>query len=423
MINQLVERVASRAHARAVAGTAGANVAITLIGSLGGLFIARVLGPTGRGDLVIVLQWPAMIGTMAGVAVNQATCYWMSKRPSEARSIMWTAATAALLTGLIVAVAGPWMASAIGRNDQVVRSMTFIFALSPLYIAGGVWMSALQATTITGWNVARVTQPLFYLAGVTCLWGAGALTLTGAVGAFAGSLIVQALCSLMLARREVGHYRHPELRLLRPLYAYGAKVWFAIVPVLLNVSVDQLVLSVWPGVTAAALGNYVLGVSLSNLVLPVTQAFGTVAFPRIARAQGEADARQIERWSLVGAAAAATVIVAAVCALAPLLVPVVFGNGYRRSIVVLWLLAPGAVFLAINQVLAGILLGRGRPLFMSAAEGIGVVFTVVLLVVLIPRFGIRGAAVTSTVTYGAVMVLLFWGIHRARVSGSQREVS
>ena len=67
MINQLVERVASRPHARAVAGTAGANVAITLIGSLGGLFIARVLGPTRRGDLVIILQWPAIIGTMAGI--------------------------------------------------------------------------------------------------------------------------------------------------------------------------------------------------------------------------------------------------------------------------------------------------------------------------------------------------------------------
>jgi O-antigen/teichoic acid export membrane protein len=227
----------------------------------------------------------------------------------------------------------------------------------------------------------------------------------------------------MLARREVGHYCRPELTLLRPLYTYGAKVWLAAVPVLLNVSVDQLVLSVWPGVTAAELANYVLAVSLSNLVLPVTQAFGTVAFPRIARAHGEADAQRIARWSLVGAAASAAVIIAVACALAPVLVPVVFGNGYRSSIVALWLLAPGAVFLAMNQVLAAILQGRGRPLFMSAAEGIGAVFTVALLAALIPRFGIRGAAVASTITYGAVMVFLFWGIHRARVSETQREAS
>jgi len=207
------------------------------------------------------------------------------------------------------------------------------------------------------------------------------------------------------------------------MYAYGSKVWLSTVPRFVNVSVDQLVLSVWPGVTAAELGNYVVAVSLSSLVLPVSQAFGSVAFPRIARAHSEADALRIERVSLAGAGVSATVIIAAVCALAPVLVPVVFGNGYQNSIAVLWLLAPGAVFLAMNQVLGDILQGRGRPLVISVAEGIGAVVTVVLLAALIPPFGIRGAAVASTVAYGVVMVLLLWATHRARVSRPDHVVS
>lgn len=422
-INRFVKRVSSRPHARSVAGTAGANIASTLIGSLGGLLLARVLGPTHRGDLVTILVWPAMTASIASLGIDQATCYWMSKRPREGRAIMSTAVIAGLLTGLVIAVAGPWIASAIGRNDQVVRSLTFLFALSPLYIASGVWLSALQATSIIRWNVARLTQPLVYLAGVLCFWGTGALTLTGAVGAFAGSLVVQSLYSLMSARREVGHHCRPELGLLRPLYSYGSKVWLSTVPRFVNISVDQLVLSVWPGVTAAELGNYVLAVSLSSLALPVSQAFGSVAFPRIARAHSEADALRIERVSLVGTGVSAAVIIAAVCALAPVLVPVVFGNGYQNSIAVLWLLAPGAVFLAMNQVLGDILQGRGRPLLVSIAEGIGSVVTVVLLAALIPSFGIRGAAVASTVAYGVVMVFLLWATRRARVSRPDHVVS
>ena len=418
--NWLVQRGGSRLHARAVAGTAGTNIAITLASSLGGLFLARVLGPTHRGDLVTILQWPAMIGSMASVGVTQATCYWMSKRPREARSIMSTAVTTALLTGLVVAVAGPWMASAIGRNDQVVRSLTFTFALSPLYIAGGVWMSALQASSIVRWNVARLAQPLVYLAGVICLWGAGGLTLTGAVGAFVGSMVVQSLYVVMSARREVGHLRRPELELLRPLYAYGSKVWLSTVPRLVNVSVDQLVLSVWPGVTAAELGNYAVAVTLSQLVLPVSQAFGSVAFPRIARAHGEADARRIGRLSLAGAAVSATVIIVPVCVLAPVFVPVLFGSGFQSSILALWLLAPGAVFLAMNGVLGDVLQGRGRPLVISVGEGIGALCTVVLLAVLIPPFGIQGAAVASSITYGVVMVFLFWEMRRSRTSRATR---
>jgi O-antigen/teichoic acid export membrane protein len=106
-----------------------------------------------------------------------------------------------------------------------------------------------------------------------------------------------------------------------------------------------------------------------------------------------------------------------------MLVPVVFGNGFRSSIVALWLLAPGAVSLAMNQVLGSILQGRGRPLVLSIGEGVGAVFTVALLAALIPPFGIRGAAVASTVSYGVVMVILLWGVRRARVSSSTPEVS
>jgi len=192
---------------------------------------------------------------------------------------------------------------------------------------------------------------------------------------------------------------------------------------LVNVSLDQLLLSVWPGVTAAELGNYAVAVLLSQLVMPVSQALGSVAFPRIAQAHGEAGVRRIERLSLAGTAVSATVTIAAVSAMAPILVPVVFGSGFRSSIVALWLLAPGAVFLAMNQVLGSILQGRGRPLVISIGQGIGAVFTLALLTTLIPRFGIRGAAVASTVAYGVVMVVLLRGLRRARVSSSNSEKS
>jgi hypothetical protein len=54
-IHGLKERAVNRPHARAAAGTASTNVAITLLGSVAGLLFARVLGPTYRGDLAVIL--------------------------------------------------------------------------------------------------------------------------------------------------------------------------------------------------------------------------------------------------------------------------------------------------------------------------------------------------------------------------------
>ncbi len=416
IIHRLKERVANRPHARAVAGTASTNVAITLLGSAAGLLFARVLGPTYRGDLAVILQWPATIGTLASVGITESTCYFVARRPIEARSIMWTATAAALLTGLVLAIAGPWIASVIGRNDQVVEPLTWIFALSPLYIAGGVWLSTLQATSIRHWNVSRLSQPLIYFFGAVVLWWVGALTLVGAVVVFAASLVIQSLYLLIRSRHEVGSFSRPQARWLGPLYGYGTKVFLTTVPRLVNWNLDLLLLSIWPGVTAAKLGNYVVAVSLSSLVSPVAQAFGSIAFPRIARAHEESDRQRIERLSLIGTGVSSGLIITAVCVAAPVVVPVLLGHGYHSSIVALWILAPGAIFLAMNQTLTAILQGRGRPLVASVAEGIGAICTVLLLTLLIPHFGINGAAAASTMAYGITMSYLLWERHRTRVS-------
>jgi O-antigen/teichoic acid export membrane protein len=257
---------------------------------------------------------------------------------------------------------------------------------------------------------------VLYLLGIIVLWAVGKLTLTGVVAAFAVSLIAQTGYSAVVAIRLVGRQSRPDRSLIAPLYGYGAKAWLARMPELINVNVDQLVLSVLPAVAVAQLGNYTVAASLSWLALPASVAFGSVAFPRIARASDEREARRIERISLRGAAVIAGGTIGLVCVLAPFLVPKLFGAGYRDAIFALWLLAPGTVFLALDRVLGDLLQGRGQPLMRSIGQGLGAILTIVLLLILIPPFGIRGAAAASSVTYAAVFVFLMWALRHARRS-------
>jgi len=399
---------------RATAGTAGVNVSIMLVGSVGGLFLARALGPTYRGDLVTILQWPAMIGAVVSLGITQSTVYWISRRPDKATAFMSTAVAASLATGLAVAALGPWIASMIARNAEVRNDLALVLALTPVYIAGGVWMASLQATSIRRWNLTRALQPIAYLVAVVSLWSLGKLTLFTVVAAFGVSLLGQTIFAAIVARQVVGRHSLPDRSLLGPLYSYGAKLWLSSVPQLVTVSVDQLVLSVWPTVLPAQLGNYTVAVSLSWLALPAATAFGSVAFPRIARIAGTGSTLRIERLSLIGGGLTAAAAIGAICILAPYVIPNLFGSGYRDAIVALWLLAPGTVFLALNRVLGDVLQGHGRPLIRSAGEGVGAVITVALLLTLIPSYGIRGAAVASSITYAAVFLFLLVGRYRVR---------
>jgi Na+-driven multidrug efflux pump len=78
----------------------------------------------------------------------------------------------------------------------------------------------------------------------------------------------------------------------------------------------------------------------------------------------------------------------------------------------LWILTPAGVFLACSQVTGDVLRGRKRPLVVARAQGLAAVFTVVLLVALLPVAGVYGAAIASSVAYGVALVMMLLSLRR-----------
>jgi O-antigen/teichoic acid export membrane protein len=86
-------------------------------------------------------------------------------------------------------------------------------------------------------------------------------------------------------------------------------------------------------------------------------------------------------------------------------VPLVFGPGFRASVPLVWLLAPGGALLACGQVCGDLLRGHGDPLAVARAQTAGAVTTVALLALLLPTFGVAGAAIASTGSAAVALVL------------------
>jgi O-antigen/teichoic acid export membrane protein len=78
----------------------------------------------------------------------------------------------------------------------------------------------------------------------------------------------------------------------------------------------------------------------------------------------------------------------------------------------LWILTPGGIFLACGQVTANVLRGLNRQLVVARAEGIALIFTLVLLAALLPAIGVAGAAIASTVPYGVSLGLMLRHLRR-----------
>jgi O-antigen/teichoic acid export membrane protein len=89
-----------------------------------------------------------------------------------------------------------------------------------------------------------------------------------------------------------------------------------------------------------------------------------------------------------------------------LFLPLVFGERFRPSIAVVWLLLPGTVALSLGRVGVSDLAGRGKSGYSSVFSITALVVTVALDLILIPRLGIQGAALASSAAYFTNTILI-----------------
>lgn len=400
-----------------IARTATFNVAAAMAAAASGVILARALGPTARGEYAAVVAWSGVLLVIGEVGQGGAVCFYVAREPLAARDYIATSRTMMLVTGGLAVAAGLLLAPVLADgNPGLAQAYQIAFAGAAITFIGTSYTFALQARSISQWNLVRLSQPVLGLALAIVLWRLRLLTLHVVLYVLAGTVAVQLGYAYYLCRRCGLAPGRTRVALVRPLAAYGLSQLAAVTPTSVNLLLDQLILSQL--VPPAALGRYAIAASVTLVAVPLVSAIGNVAFPRLA-AQRTVSAQDqwMQRAAVLGSAGLAFAILLPVAVSAYWVIPLVFGPGYRGAVPLLWILAPGGVFIAAGQVAGDLLRGRNRPGLVAVAQGIAAVFTVGLLIVLLPSLGVAAAAIASTVAYGvalAVMMHSLWRMPRHR---------
>lgn len=410
------QRIAAALHrrgfARAVAQTGGFNFATMALAGLGGIIIARAVGPTVTGEYAAVAAWLGISLTVGGVGQRAALVYYAAAEPLRAREYVATSRAMMIATGMVTLVAGLLLAPALAhRLPAVTAGYRIAFGSSIVVFVGGSFIASLQARDLRRWNVVGVIQPAFSLIAIVVLWRLRRLTLDAALIVLAATMLLQLVWAYGYCRRVGLAPGRARVALVWPLLAYGAMQIVAELPGTVNVQLDQLVLS--QTVPAANLGRYAIAVSISLLPVPLVSAIGNVAFPRLAAQREMTEVtRRLQRLSVLGGACLAAGLLVPTAAMSYWLVPLVFGTAYRGAVPLLWILTPGSVFLACGLVAGDLLKGRRQPAVVAWAHGIAAIFTVVLLFALLPLVGVYAAAIASTVSYGVALAIMLRRLSR-----------
>jgi O-antigen/teichoic acid export membrane protein len=387
---------------RSVGRTAGFNLAGTAVSAITGVMLARWLGPSGRGDYAAVTSYFGLALVFFELGLGSSVVFHVSKFKQAHADFVWTAAGLFIPLALLAALVSVVLGVTVFGDSPSRRAAFMVLPLSiALGFANAPASFALQSLDLGSWNLVRLSQPLLFILLVVGAHQLVTLNVSLVIILMTVALAFQTALAWWLYLRACsprGHFRREQVR---PMLRFGVLNMSSTAPNSVNSRFDQIVLAVM--VSSAALGQYAVAVSLSVLAAPLVMAFGHVAFPSLAR--GERISETI-KTATRGSILVSVVSVALILVAGPFIVPALFGQGYQFVPRLLLVLAPGATVLAVNQVLGDVLRGLGRPGVVAACEWLGVVSTVGGLVLLVPHLGVMGAALTSTVTYLFVYILL-----------------
>jgi len=381
-----------------------------------------MLGPTIRGDYAAITAWYAAALVAGELGQPAAICYFVARDPDRARHYVTTARNLMFVSGVLVAIAGWFLAKELTNGQSgVTFGYRLMFAACPAIYIAASYLFSLQARAISQWALVRALQPGLYLVGAVGLALSGYLNLQSVLVTLVASTVLQAVVAREVCRRRGLTGGRSKTWALRSLLRYGLTQILANSPTTINVTLDQMWLS--QTVSAADLGRYAIAVSLTSLAYPLVTPIGSVLFPRIA-AEGKdsAASRALQYRALLMSAMISAGMMVALALVAPVVVRTLFGPKYQAAVPLVWILCPGGVLLNCNQVLGDLLRGRNQTVWVALGQGAGAIATVGLLVMLIPPFGVTGAAIATSVSYAVTSTLLVIALVRDAPDGSWRAV-
>jgi O-antigen/teichoic acid export membrane protein len=350
---------------------------------------------------------------VVSVGLPIAVIYFASRPDADAGALLGTnAAWAALIALLLVPLV--WLG--VGPIEDLLSrgkgGETWVLAAMVVPVTFLDWTTHNQIVAMlrfARFNVLLVAGKVAYLVVAIALLVAGLGVSAGLLAAQVASVIMITGCLgpiLALGRPRI------DLGLLRRLLAYGRRVQAGTLFQQANLRLDVLVLQGFRPLSEV--GYYVVAQQIAELVITIGSAFQTSVMPLVVRQ--EAAERDLTSTASVRHYLILSVVAAVINAgVGTLIIVFAFGSKFTPAVTPMLVLLPGVCLLGLATVISGDLRGRERPGLSSVLAGGAALVTVTLDLLLIPPFGVIGAALASVLAYTLYGGVSVYALHR--VSG------
>ena len=370
-----------------------------------GVIVARWLGDEGFGTYAVLNVAVALAVQIGSAGLPSANTFFLARDramlgPIFANALVFALAIGSILTVVVLGLnwLRPSLFGAVSTQLLAAAAVSIPFQL--LILLGLNILLAFDR--IRQLNLFDALLPAWVLANAVVVLIILRERLFTLVSSNTVAAIILSLLLAFYIGREVSKFKQSrkarvDLELLNAMLRYGVKFYISIMAGAIIFRADVLIVNHFRGVAEA--GVYAVASQFSFMLLMLPGVIATLLFPRVAASQDERGefAVQVTRHT--------TLVMLLMCLAAAalsFLLPVIYGTRFSDATVQLLILLPGVFFMGLESVLVQHFTGTGLPAIIPVFWIITVAFNIGLNLLLVPAFGARGAAATSTLSYALI---------------------
>ena len=390
-------------NVRGMLSTQGLLLIISFISSV---LMARWLGPYSRGKLSVATSI-YMVGVQMGVlGLHSAHTYYISRDYNKLSVVLGNSVAISCCIGFFSTI----VVTAIGiTRPTIFQSDNLLLIVAALMIPVQLFWT-FQGQTLLALNEVKVKNILDLFNAVLLLVSVAVIYYTISLSAtkiLIITLIVTVGIAVYIFRYICKKYVCKcsiSWKFFLEVLPYGIKAHIACLLAYLLLRVDVFMINAFLGSEKA--GLYSLAVSLADILSMVSSSVGILLFP-VASAYGDDKQRLIFTEKVLKSVLWVLIPIAILLIMTvDYWLPFVYGDSYKEAIVAFKILIPGVVFWGVEGIIANFSASIKNFKIPIVAMTLSLLVNLILNTSFIPQYGINGAAMSSTISYGITLLIM-----------------
>lgn len=376
-----------------------------MLAMVSGVIVARQLGPERRGYFGLVILAVNLITALGHMGLGTSVSYYTGKNEIKRSDILTFIIAGSLFLGIILGglffFVSPHILN-IWKEIPHSVMMIGLIAVPPIFFLNFFSRFLLGMMRVRQNNITNLLRTLSYVSLVVVfVWfmkgGVRETTIC-----FTASVIISGILGLLIFTKGARPAPAINTSLIKPFLGYGIRAYMLLVFTFLNYRVDIFLIKYF--LTASDVGFYQIAVNVAERLWYIPNALSAMLFPTLLSMTSGSSrfTARVCRNSLFIMLMLAIIILAG----GRFAIVLLYGEEYLPASFALYSILWGITIFPVYKLLSVDFATRNKLGISIFASLTGIAVNIAANIYLIPRYGIVGAGIATSLSYTVLSLIL-----------------